>query len=415
MISPLAFFLSVYINIIPLDKCFIMGYTTQLSMQEREQETNQSPETVGIPLLEQAAQALKENGEYKGTLDGNGLSRAMTRAAKSLMADYDDVEATPLIRGIIKNNRADVVGTILVREPVNAIVELEIELGNNRINPGKIQLLQEPEVNIHPGNLISTGKILKDNTSGKIKEKLKDPQELFSNFLDEELEKRGAGLEELSMKFQDDLLLIELKGESIYAEVSAEDVEEELVIESAEQPEPVLTELETAVTRLFNRIISPIAYDQSLVYLAKDAFMDFVNKPENGILLQQDLAVFSNELGHEFKKVGVLPLATECYQVAFDSEDSYKVVKALYAYNFIETLDEFVAFYGEDQMSDIESAWVEAKAHPFIEAMSCMEYYLGVAKNREQTEEMVMAVRQLEQGLSIGQRLISRLEITKEN
>lgn len=364
-------------------------------MQEREQATNKSPEIAGIPLLEQAAQALEEKGAYKDTLDSNALSAAMTVVAKSLIAGYNDVEATPLMTAEIENNKAAIVGSIVVIKPVDAIIDLNIALGNNRIADGKIQLLEEPKVNVYPRNLMARGILMADNTTGKIKEKLQDPQELFGQFLDDELEKRGVGLEEIKMNFKDDLLYIDLKGESIYAdEVSTnqpvmrditfeEEHREEIArlqanLDRVQIQEPAVSKPElylykdtvagetlVPVESYIVHVSSFLPEDPQLRYMARYSIEAFSEEYQRRYPEVVDLCHFSNELGTEFLSMadevegsGLEMVAAECFHVAFDHEDPYMLERMVYANNFINAVDKFIAS-GVDSERDIR--WIVSK------------------------------------------------------
>jgi hypothetical protein len=166
-----------------------------------------------LPLFDEAAQALKENGSYQRELTSQELASIMAEVVASLLGSQEAVRASiPVMEVRIENAKGVVFGSIRVNKPIQATIKVTCTLVNDT-EPGRIRLA---DLDIQQEAGLTAKIALKAaNIEGRTRNVLRDPNRALGQALASQLEQRGVKLTGLNLHFNESTLDIRLNGESV--------------------------------------------------------------------------------------------------------------------------------------------------------------------------------------------------------
>lgn len=178
---------------------------------------NESTKTV--PLLEQVAAALREQGEINRNLTASELAEVMKSVVDGLVSSQAKVEAAITSMGVrIENQRGMVDCSVQVSKPINASIDLNLTLGNEQGNQpqNKTRLaLVGLTVNERAG-MAAKFALKAVNLKGRATLILKDPNAGLFGAFEKELSKRGVALTGMQLQFTPkNILSVGLQGRPV--------------------------------------------------------------------------------------------------------------------------------------------------------------------------------------------------------
>ena len=98
-------------------------------------------QVVQVPLFEQVAAELRQNGTFQRDLTGQDVSGIMRGVVQSLVSGQDAVRASIASMNVgIEKQQGSVSGSVRVEKPINATIGVNCVLGNDK-TPGRIRLV----------------------------------------------------------------------------------------------------------------------------------------------------------------------------------------------------------------------------------------------------------------------------------
>ncbi|MDQ3855555.1 MAG: hypothetical protein M3281_04080 [Chloroflexota bacterium] len=165
---------------------------------------------VALPLFDVAASALRTTGAYDAELSSEDLSQAMRVIAQSLLSSQSLVRATvPEASLRIQDTRGTAVTAVRVESPVQALVRLNIVLGN-ATTPGRLQLekldLREE------GSIAAKFAMRALNVEGRVRHALSDPNQALLMALETQMSPRQVRISELALHLGETSLSVRMRG-----------------------------------------------------------------------------------------------------------------------------------------------------------------------------------------------------------
>lgn len=163
-----------------------------------------------LPLLDEAAAALRRTGCYGGRLAPEELAQLMGSVMEGLLAGQEVVRAEPAAAGVrIEGGRGSVTGGLRVTAPLKATLEAHLVLENGP-TAGTLRLASL-EIRQEAGFLAKQALRTLD-IAGRARRLLDDPNRALYLGLAAQLKLRGAELVGLALAFEDNCLTVDLEG-----------------------------------------------------------------------------------------------------------------------------------------------------------------------------------------------------------
>jgi len=167
---------------------------------------------IRLPLVDEAAQAIKEKGGYQRELTAQELASIMSGIVIGLTQEQEAIKAlVPAMTVRIEKARGIVGGTVRVESPIQATIKVNCVLDNdavpNRIKLVKLDVQQE-------AGLAAKIALKLMNIEGKVRKALQDPNQALGEALASQLEPRGVRLTEVGLHFNEQTLAVNLRGGS---------------------------------------------------------------------------------------------------------------------------------------------------------------------------------------------------------
>jgi len=173
-----------------------------------------SEKVVQVPLFEQVAAELLQNGTFQLDFTGQDVAGIMSKVVESLVLEQDAVRASIASMNVdIERQQGSVSGSVNVEEPINATIGVICVLGNDYRTPGRLRLVQL-DIKEQAGFLAKMA-LKAANLKGKAQKALSDPNTALTQALSAQLEPKGVKLTETGLQFKDTALSVSLRGEPI--------------------------------------------------------------------------------------------------------------------------------------------------------------------------------------------------------
>lgn len=166
-------------------------------------------------IVAEAANSIKESGEFKRGLTGNEVSSLVKGVVGEIVTGNPQVQGNiPFMNVEIANGAAEIKGSVRVEKPLGATVGVDMELKNNPDGSNSI-ILGNIKISPKADNFVG-GAVLKGlNLENKAKQALSNPTQALKTYLGQEMKKQGVDLKDVAMKFtSDDKFTILLRGSS---------------------------------------------------------------------------------------------------------------------------------------------------------------------------------------------------------
>ena len=175
--------------------------------------TETSEKVVQIPLLDQAAAAIKDKGSFQKELTGQELAEIMGSVVKSLTAGQEAVRATVTTMQVqIERQQGTVAGNIQVEKPITATIGVRCTLGNDTA-PNRLRLVG---LDVEEKASFAAKLPLKAvNIKRKAQHALRDPNQALFTAFGSQLEPKGVRLTGIGLHFGDTTLAVALNGQPI--------------------------------------------------------------------------------------------------------------------------------------------------------------------------------------------------------
>lgn len=163
-----------------------------------------------VPIIEQAAAALKETGFFHQELTRADVVGIMQGVVNGLLTDQDKVRAgIPTMDVRIENQQALVTGSVRLEKPIKATIQISCVLANDQ-KPQRLRLVR---LDIQEKAGLAARAVLKAvNIKGKAKSALSDPNRALFAALGEQLKPKGIELTGIGLHFREEALVVGLKG-----------------------------------------------------------------------------------------------------------------------------------------------------------------------------------------------------------
>ena len=166
---------------------------------------------IDLPLLDEAATALRQTGRYECRLTGSELARILASIVQGLLAGQGRVRAAdPEMSVVIQNSRGVGSGTVTVQSPISATIRMHTVL-ENAAEPSRIRL-DDLKVQQEAGFAAKIALRALD-VEGRARTALSDPNRALEIALVSQLATRGVRLTTLGLHFDGDALALALRGE----------------------------------------------------------------------------------------------------------------------------------------------------------------------------------------------------------
>jgi hypothetical protein len=165
-----------------------------------------------LPLFDEAAQAIKDVGEYQKELTAQELASIMLGIVIGLTQGQETITASvPALTVKIEKAIGTVVGTVSVEKPIHAVIKVNCVLDNDAA-PNRIKLAK---LNLHQEAGFAAKLALKVvDIEGKTKKALRDPNQALREVLASQLGHRGVRLTAIGLHFNEHTLAVNVRGES---------------------------------------------------------------------------------------------------------------------------------------------------------------------------------------------------------
>ena len=170
---------------------------------------------IELPLLDDATEALKTQGEFQRDLTSSEVGGIMRGVVSGLLTGQDMVEASVPTMGVeIKDKKGRVAGTVEVRKPIKASIGINCVLGNAEGRDDRIKLVGLKLT--QKAGFAAKMALRAINLEGKAREHLRDPNRALASVLSGQLKERGIKLTGIGLSFtEEDALKVALKGEAL--------------------------------------------------------------------------------------------------------------------------------------------------------------------------------------------------------
>lgn len=168
-----------------------------------------------LPLLDQVADELKQNGLSEKEFTDSDVSEIMKALIRDLLSSQDSVRAVVKeMAVIIQGGQGRVRGFVDVQKPMNVGIGLDLLLFNGK----KTDVIRSEILHIQKkANIFKKGLMGIVDVEGRIRERLADPNIALFEALSRQMAPRGAGLTRISLQFEDRKLQVALSGHPLQA------------------------------------------------------------------------------------------------------------------------------------------------------------------------------------------------------
>jgi hypothetical protein len=167
-------------------------------------------DAASLAILDQAAAAIRDTGEYRAGLDGDEVRALVLSVIEALLAEHKHVRAEVVRLEVHMEEAGGVAdGAVQILSPVTATLSPTIALENGS-DPTRIQL-QELKMKTEAG-IVARTMIAALNLEKQIRSALADPNTALAEVLAPELRTRGAELTGLELHFERCALVAQLSG-----------------------------------------------------------------------------------------------------------------------------------------------------------------------------------------------------------
>lgn len=167
-------------------------------------------------ILDDAAEALRQTGQYQRNFTEHQLDPIMRGIVESLISRQTKVRGRLLGASMdIFNDQGILDGAVEIESPVNAKIILSCRMVNDRSNPN-MNMIRGVSIGIkEEAGILARAGLKAFGARNKIQEKLRDPNKAFGDELAEQLAPRGVKLTEVRLRFDSDRLVVGLSGEQL--------------------------------------------------------------------------------------------------------------------------------------------------------------------------------------------------------
>lgn len=171
---------------------------------------NTNPQ-IDLPLLDEAATALRQTGHHESRLTGPQLAQILASIVRQFLAGQNMIRvADPEMSVVIQNSRGVGSGTVIVQSPISATIRVRTVLAN-AAEPSRIRL---EDLNVQQEAGFAAKIALRAFDVEKLaRNALSDPNRAMELALTDQLATRGARLTTVGLAFQGDALAVALRGE----------------------------------------------------------------------------------------------------------------------------------------------------------------------------------------------------------
>ncbi len=154
-------------------------------------ESKATPINIESPVINDLTKNLSETGRYQKDLSERDVAEIMGATVNGLMSTYkDQVRAQPPVFNVkIQNEQSIFNGKVKIESPIGATLGLDLTLGVDPEKSGGLKL-QNFKLDVQAGFIQKTA-INALNIEGKIRDKLKDPNEALKEGLNFMLNSKG--------------------------------------------------------------------------------------------------------------------------------------------------------------------------------------------------------------------------------
>ena len=163
-----------------------------------------------IPFVEKIANSIKQTGHFEKAMTGQDVELVMRGVISSLLSNQETVSADVSNMNVeIKNNQEIINGTVLIKKPISASIEIDCILENGK--KGDKLALVSLDIKEKAG-FIAKMALAAIDIEGKAREILQKPNKAIFDSLSTQLEPKGISLINIGLQFMSNSLNVSLSG-----------------------------------------------------------------------------------------------------------------------------------------------------------------------------------------------------------